>query len=309
MSNKIPVNLAASVYQRLLNRSREAKEEFGVLLIRYVTERFLYRLGVSPHADRFALKGAALFSVWTAQPHRPTRDLDLLGFGQMPKEELGAILAGICAVPVQPDGLTFHPNSLELSEIRGEQESPGWRAKLLVTLQNARITVTIDVGLGDAVIPNSAEPYPTLLDFEAPRIRMYPMEFVIAEKLEAMVSLGIRNSRMKDFFDLWFLSQQFTFSGTALAEAISHTFTRRKTALPQGVPVALGSEFAERVKDIRLWETFLRRSGFEVGSYEFGIILDGLNGFVMPVISAVSRAEPFDFVWPPGGPWVQKERG
>ena len=250
-----------------------------------------------------------LFSVWTAQSHRPTRDLDLLGLGEASPEELRATLTEICTTPVEPDGLTFHPNAMDLSEIREEQEYPGWRAKLLVTLQNARIPLTIDVGFGDAVIPNSAEPYPTLLDFEAPRIRMYPKEFVIAEKLEAMVSLGIRNSRMKDFFDLWFLSQQFTFSGTALAEAISRTFARRKTALPQDVPVALSSEFAERVKGIRLWETFLGRSGFEVGSYEFSIILGGLNGFVMPIIRAVSRAKPFDFVWPPGGPWAQKGSG
>jgi hypothetical protein len=210
MSKKKTTNLAVSVRQRLLNLSRERQETFNLVLGQYAIERFLFRLSQAPFADQFVLKGATLFAVWSGKLHRPTRDVDLLGFGDSSNARLKALFSTLCELPVEPDGLVFDAGSIHVEEIRELQEYGGKRIILSVRLDTAVIPLRIDVGFGDIVTPGAAWlTYPTLLPFPEPYLRTYPKESVVAEKFQAMVMLGMSNSRMKDFYDLRILSRQF----------------------------------------------------------------------------------------------------
>lgn len=304
MSKAGPTNLAASVRQRLLNLSRERGEEFNLILTRYATERLLYRLAQSPYANRFVLKGALLFALWTAQPHRPTRDLDLLGYGDDSGEALLKLFQEICTTAVEADGLVFDLATIRVSEIRGNQEYGGQRVKLTAWLGKARIPVQIDIGFGDAVTPAAEEmEYPTLLAMPAPRLRVYPKETVIAEKLQAMVALGILNSRMKDFYDVWMMCRTFSFDGRILARAVRSTFERRRTAIPAAPPIALTADLAQEPDRIIQWQAFLRRNRLDREGVELAQVIAELGLFLLPVLSTVARQEEFDYMWPAGGPW------
>ncbi|MFM8764913.1 MAG: nucleotidyl transferase AbiEii/AbiGii toxin family protein, partial [Spartobacteria bacterium] len=213
-------NLAASVRQRLLVLGQKQGEPFDLILMRYGIERLLYRLGRSSHADRFLLKGAMLFRVWRDFSHRPTRDVDLLGFGSTETNDLEEIFRELCLQQVEPDGLLFLPSTVKAELIREQAVYGGIRVTLEARLGNARVPIQCDVGFGDAVTPAPEQiEFPALLDFPAPRLRSYPTYTVIAEKLEAIVLLGETNSRMKDFYDLWFLSREFEFDGNTLVAA------------------------------------------------------------------------------------------
>jgi hypothetical protein len=207
VTQKALKDVAASVRQRLLNRSRERGEDFQLTLIYFALERLMYRLSRSAYRDRFILKGAMLFSVWSETPHRATRDLDLLRRGDHEMSVLIHEFQEICRTPIEDDGMAFLPESISGEKIREGDEYQGIRLTFEARLGVARIPIQVDIGFGDAVLPKP-EPldYPTLLDFPAPRLLAYPRETVIAEKFQSMVELGIANSRMKDFFDLWFLA-------------------------------------------------------------------------------------------------------
>lgn len=298
-------NLAQSVHHRLLNRAREQGEDFNLVLIRYALERFLYRLGRSRHKDRFILKGAMLFAAWTDQPHRPTRDLDLLGIGDSSDVALRQVFSEIVCTPVEPDGLEFDEGSISISEIREAQDYPGKRIGLRVRLGNARLDLQIDVGFGDAVTPEPVEiDFPALLDSPSPRIRAYPCETVIAEKLQALVAFGIAISRMKDFYDIWTLSKQFPFDGASLSAAIRATFERRSTPIPEGVPTALTDEFAaDRTKEVQ-WTGFLRRSALSEASSSLSSVVKDLREFLLEPLHAAAWNEPLAKSWKPDGPWA-----
>jgi hypothetical protein len=134
---------AVSIHQRLLNLSRERGEDFNLVLTRYANERFLYRLAQSAYVDRFVLKGAMLFTVWTGQAHRPTRDVDLLGYGNNSEEALVRIFKDVCAVDVEADGVMFDADGLKVTEIRKDQDYQGKRIQLNAVLENARIPLQI----------------------------------------------------------------------------------------------------------------------------------------------------------------------
>lgn len=203
MTKDRPRNMAASVAQRLMNKSKEQKEPYDLILIRFAMERLLYRLSQSPYRDKFLLKGAMMFQVWSGHAHRPTRDLDLLAYGQPTASDFELLFQEICDQPVEDDGLNFLADTVRAEQIKEGDEYQGLRIKLQARLASARMTVQVDIGFGDVVTP---EPewidFPTLLDLPAPRLRVYPRETVVAEKYQAMVMLGIANSRMKDFYDL-----------------------------------------------------------------------------------------------------------
>jgi len=223
--NKSAKNLSASVRRRLLNLARQRNEVFDLILIRYATERFLYRLSQSEYKDRFVLKGAMLFILWMGESHRPTRDLDLLGYGDSSEAGLLSCLQHVCTKIVQPDGLIFDAKSISIRDIREGQAYQGKRVQVAVFLGKARVFLQVDIGFGDAVIPSPPEmDYPTLLDFDAPRLHTYPRETVIAEKLQAMTVLGMANSRMKDFYDIWTLARLFDFE--RLQPTLVNTLTR-----------------------------------------------------------------------------------
>ena len=239
------VNVPASVRQRLLNLATQRKEDFGLLLTRYGLERFLYRLSVSRHRDSFVLKGALLLQLWTAEIYRPTRDLDLLGRGA-PNLNHRKIFSEICSQTTEEDGLTFLLDAIRVERIRDDEAYEGFRVLLEARLGKVRIPLQVDVGLGDTVVPAPQElEYPTLLEFPAPKLAAYTKESVVAEKFEALVKLGIANSRMKDFYDLRVLAQSFEFESAILATAIEATFETRRTSLPTSLPLALRTDFYE----------------------------------------------------------------
>lgn len=301
MTNRQPRDLVASVRQRLMNVSRERGEDFQFVLTRYGLERLLYRLTQSPHAGQFVLKGAALFQLWTGQPHRSTRDLDLLGTGAPAPDRLRAVFRDVCSVVVEDDGLTFLVDAIQAAQIKEDDEYQGIRLRIDARLGNVRIPLQIDVGFGDAVTPGpQAATFPTLLDFPAPLLQVYPRETVVAEKFQAMVALGIANSRMKDFYDVWMLARQFEFDGLHLCAAIRATFDRRQTPLPTTPPLALTAEFGtDRNKAIQ-WAAFLRKSKLvdEPPSLEGVVVL--LQGFLMPPTLALASQSSWNRTWARG---------
>ena len=249
-------NTAASVRQKLLNLATSTGEDFGLVLTRYALERLLYRLSQSKYRDQFILKGAMLFQVWSRTPHRPTRDLDLLGRGDPSIEHCREVFRELCRIPVEEDCLIFSEETVKAEKIKEEQDYEGVRVKFLTRLDNARIPVQVDVGFGDAVNSGLLD-YPTLLPMPAPRVLAYPMNAVVAEKLEAIVSLGMVNSRMKDFYDIWFLARTFPFQVEALGAALRATFERRKTELgPDGLKALLAELSGDVTKQIQ-WRAFL----------------------------------------------------
>lgn len=229
------MNSAPSVRARLLNLSKQTGEDFQALLNRYAIERFLYRLGASDQSDDFVLKGAMLFVAWQGNLHRPTKDLDLLGFGDATPEAVAGRIRAVVSIPAD-DGILFDPSSIEAAVIREDAEYEGVRVKLSASLDQARIRLQVDIGFGDVVDPAPAHAeYPVILKHvEPPMLRMYPPETVIAEELHAMVVLDIRNSHMKNFYDLWYLARTWSFQLAVLRRAVFATFERRRTAVPNG---------------------------------------------------------------------------
>lgn len=304
MTKDKPSNITASVRQRLLNIIRETGDDPSLVWTRYTTERLLYRLSVSEYAGDFILKGAMLFMVWTGQLYRPTVDMDFLGYGEESSERLAAVFRNVCGIDVKPDGLVFDINTVEVTPIREEQEYQGQRITLTAFLGKARIPVQVDVGFGDVVTPKAKNiSYPTLLDFPAPSIRACPRETVVAEKFQAMVILGIANSRMKDFYDLYVLARDFTFDGNTLVRAIKATFKRRKTDIPIDPPLALTDEFGrDEVKSVQ-WNAFVRKSGLDEGVPEFLELLSYLRDFLLLPMKAAAGHGPTPTGWAKGGPW------
>lgn len=295
-------NLAASVRARLLNRARATRQDFNLVLTRYALERLLYRLSISAHADQFLLKGALLFDLWFDIPHRPTRDADFLGFGSSELSHLETVFKDVCRMDVS-DGMTFHPDTIRAAEIRREANYAGVRVTLLGLIDNARCPIQIDIGFGDAVTPAPEDvQYPVIFqEFEAPRLRAYPRYTVVAEKLEALVSLGIANSRMKDYFDLWILSRHTDFDGGILCHAIKATFDRRKTSLPGDVPFGLTSDFGKDAQKQAQWQAFLGRNRLEAPRLEE--VAASLRDFLCPVIAAANADAPYSQYWSAGGSW------
>ena len=300
-----PKNIAASVRARLQRLAEQRREDFQLLLTRYANERLLHRLSVSAHAPQFVLKGAALFTLWTGRAHRATRDLDRLGFGNNTVERVRAVFDDLLRLNVEDDGIAFVPGSLTVARIREAQEYGGIRAVFDATLGNARIRLQVDVGFGDAVTPAAQlVEFPALLDFPAPKLRAYPRETVVAEKLDAMVQLGMANSRMKDFFDVVLLSRMFDFDGSLLARAIRATFDRRGTLLPTRLPVALTPEFANDATKRTQWSAFLRKSSASIEPSDLASIVARAADFVSDPLAAAASDAAWAGLWAPGGPWT-----
>ena len=298
-----PTNVAASVRARLLNLSRKRGEEFQLVLSDFATERLLYRLGVSPYSDQYILKGAMLFRLWSADRYRATWDLDLLGHGAGSIEAVLAVIRDICAISAD-DGLAFDLESIGGEEIRVQGEYAGVRVKLECHLSDARIPMQIDVGFGDAVFPiPHRETYPTLLDLAPPQVLVYPREAVVAEKLEAVVTLGVTNSRMKDFYDLNRLATHFVFEGGSLTGAILATFGRRKTPIPSPGLQELSTGFLATPARRALWNAFWKRSRIAGTPESIEKMSAMLQNFVDPLLAAMQDGRTFSSRWEPGGPW------
>lgn len=281
-------NLAASIRDRLLNKARAEKLDYNLLLTRYALERMIYRLSISAERDRFLLKGALLFDLWFDVPHRPTHDADFLGFGSAEIPQVEAVFRDICRIEVD-DGIVFDPGSVKAAEIRKEANYAGIRVTLMGMLDKARCPVQADIGFGDAVVPGPDEvDYPVLLaEMPAPHLRVYPRYTVVAEKLEALTSLGMLNSRMKDYFDLWVLAKYSEFDRQILIKAIAATFDRRQTRIPNGVPIGLSDEFANDSLKEKQWNAFLRKNS--IAPKPLSEVVTDLRDFLMPVLTSAAK--------------------
>lgn len=299
-------DVTASIKARLLNRARQEDGEFELFLVRYACERFLYRLGVSPLRERCILKGAGLLTVWMHDPYRATRDVDLLASGASDEASIREIVKTVCAMPCPEDGLVFDLESLSILPIRSEEEYQGQRALLRARLGKARIRVQVDFGFGDAVVPPAEEAdYPTLLeDLPAPRLRIYPQVVTVAEKFQAMVDLGRRNSRMKDFHDIWALSSEFEFDGGALREAVTACFERRRMIWTAEAPDALRAAFYSDSSLAARGNAHLRAGAFRTSPpADFKAVGERVREFLGPVRKSILAGEGFERSWPPGGSW------
>lgn len=300
-----PRNISASVRARLTSRAKVRNEAVQLVLLRYAIERLLYRLSRSEYADRFVLKGAMLFNLWADAPYRATGDLDLLGYGDSAADRLVEIFQAICATDVEPDGVEFLADTVRAEQARENDEYRGARVTLEAGIAGARLSVQVDIGFGDVIVPEAQDiEYPALLEFPAPRLRAYPRETVVAEKFQAMVRFAALTSRMKDFYDLWAIATIFDFQGPVLAEAIRATFERRQTTLPLATPAALAPEFAEHPTKQAQWQGLLRRTAIAMAPEPLPVVLTKVREFVMPPTAAAAKGVPFEETWPPGGPWT-----
>lgn len=299
-----PKNLAASVRARLMNVSKASGEDFGYVLTRYGLERLLARLGQSEHREAFTLKGAMLFRLWSPTLHRPTKDVDLLGTGAPDVARLDGVFRELCVVVMDDDdGVTFDPKSVHAARMKEDAEYEGIRVNLTARIGSARLELQVDVGFGDAVTPAATTvEFPTLLGGLAPKLRVYPRESVVAEKLEAMVHLGVANSRMKDFFDIWFLAQTFAFDGAVLSAAIRATFERRGTPLPIDAPLALTPAFATDATKLTQWKAFMARGKLAPADLTLEQAVSSIASFLSPLLEAARGGHLFDAAWAPNGP-------
>lgn len=306
MSKRTVKNTAASARQRLLNLARSSKRPFNEVVQHYALERWLYRLSRSEHAERFVLKGALLLRVWDIPIARPTRDIDLLARTSNDLEAIRSTVAAICGTPVEDDGMDFDGASVAAERISEDADCQGVRATFRGSLGKVRCPMQIDVGFSDVVTPGPVEiDYPTILDQPVPHLRAYNRETVIAEKFEAMIKLGELNSRMKDFFDVWALANSAPFSGLALGETVSATFTRRGTAMDVSSP-CFTEDFARQDSKAAQWRAFVRRGELKDTPGSFTEVWQATMAFLQPVAEAVQYKHPFEMDWPSGGPWVVK---
>lgn len=297
--------LAHSVQARLVQHAKQVGIDPNVVFARYACERLLYRLSASAHADRFVLKGALLLLVWLDETLRPTRDVDLLGFGALDAESLRTLFGELCELPVEPDGLEFDVASLRVNSIRIEDPYGGQRVEMTARLGKSRIRVQVDVGIGDATVPAPQWiEYPSLLALPRPRLRAYHPETAIAEKLHAMVVLGGANSRMKDFFDVFVLASRKSFERRVLSEAIANTFARRATAVPAEPPIALTPAFAALPGKRAQWDAFSRRLLAATPTPDLTTVIETIAEFAGPIFRAVAQEDSTGGHWAPGGPWT-----
>jgi predicted nucleotidyltransferase component of viral defense system len=309
VSTGTPSNLSASLRARLKNRADELGLDFNQVLQYYAMERFLYRLSRSDWADRLIVKGAAMLRVWDGAVARPTRDIDFLGRIENTPEAVAEMVRGCLAVE-SADGLEFS-SRFEVEPITVEERYPGVRAVIEVSLAGARMRLQLDIGVSDAVVPEPGwVDYPTLLDMEAPRILAYQPATSVAEKLEAMASKGLLNSRLKDYYDIWMLSRSVRFEGAVLKDSIVATFGQRGTVIPASRPAVLSEEYARQPERVTQWAAFVKRlktSGIEAPS-NLGEVVDVVAEFIMPAAAAAAAGESFEFVWQLGSGWSPSDR-
>jgi hypothetical protein len=297
--------MAASVRQRLLDKAKGTGRPFNEVLQYFAMERFLYRLSKSPYADSFVLKGALMLTVWEAPLTRSTLDIDLLGRIDNRIETLIRVTKEICRQEVEPDGVDFDIATIRAERIAEDADYEGIRVRFRGSLGTARVVMQLDIGFGDEVIPSpESTNYPTLLDLPAPHLRGYSRESTIAEKFEAMVKLGILNSRMKDFFDIWLMSRQFDFDGLILAKAILKTFSTRGTKIP-AEPLALTDVFADDAAKGAQWRGFVRRNRLTEAPKDLAEVIVSVGAFLKPITERLAAGQAFKSIWKAPGPWTR----
>lgn len=280
-------NMDASVKARLKNIAKEYKKTFNLILQLYMQERLLYRLSVSEYKDNFILKGGLFLFSMSGFTGRPTRDIDFLAYQILnDMESIKEIFKNICKIEYN-DSVVFDSNSVLVEEIRKEAEYKGARVKLTGYLGKAKEMLWVDIGFNDIVVPEViTADYPVLLDMDYPKIKMYSFESVVAEKFEAIVSLGELNSRMKDFYDIFILLSEKKFNRDILQNAIVETFKRRGTDILKFDQV-FKKEFIEDNNRINQWKLFLKKIGHQNIKFEY--VMDDIKKSLLPIFNNIKK--------------------
>jgi predicted nucleotidyltransferase component of viral defense system len=305
MSSKPIKNMAASVRERLLQQAREDKRPFDELLQYAAMDRFLYRWSKSKSVNHFVLKGALMLRVWDVSQQRATRDIDMLAKDTSNDlDSITAIVREVMAVEIEPDGFIFSTETVKVERITEDADYQGVRVKFSGKLDNARISMQIDIGFGDIVYPAPTKHrLPAMLDFPPAELLCYSRESAIAEKLQALVYLGDANSRMKDFYDIYFLSRGSDFTAGDLANAIQLTFKNRETE----IPAAIGA-FREEFITLKQgqWQAFRKKLDQEYIPASFEEVVININKFIMPIIDLILTPDKIGYTWTAPGPWIAK---
>ena len=291
MSQKNVKNISASIKQKLLNKSKEMARSFSEVLQYYGLERFLYRISASKYQNNFTLKGALLFTAWRQSAIRSTVDIDLLGKVSNNPDDIVKIFQNICNQKTEDDGLRFDDSSIVAEQITLDADYQGVRVLLYGYLDTARIRIQVDIGFSDVITPDSEVlEYPTILDMPVPKLNCYNKETAIAEKLQAMVKLDLLNSRMKDIYDIWILSQQFELNNLSLANAIQNTFEQRKTKITTNI-TTFTEEFYLNAEKIAQWKGFLKRSKVTGTPIELEKAVLDIKSFLLPILTRITQKD------------------
>lgn len=303
MSRRATDGRAESIRQRLRNELKSRGEDVTLGLPRYAVERFLYRLGRSSHRERFVLKGATLFAIW-GTAYRPTRDVDFTGYGSSDPEDVIGAFREICNTPDEVDQLVFDVATITAEPIRDGSEYDGLRIRIRARLGESDISIQVDIGFGNAIVPGPEEKeYRTILGDPPPRILAYPPESVVAEKTHAMVILGQRNSRFKDFYDIYAMAGAFRFERTTLVQAVKATFERRRTPVQVALPAALAAPFYSSESRASQWRAYVDRNHLSDAPADFGRVGDRLTAFLQPIWADLGSESATAGDWRSGGPW------
>ena len=301
MTAKNVKDLAASIRQKLLNRSKSENQSFEEIVRRYAMERFLYRLGLSQYKEQLILKGALMFAVWKNSISRTTLDIDMLGRISNSVTVIEKCICDICTIKSEDDGLIFDPSTVKSESITKDADYVGRRVLFTGKLSTMRISMQIDIGFGDMVFP---EPdriiMPSFFDMPKAEILGYTKESAIAEKFHAMVLMGALNSRIKDFYDIWILSKTFDFTGERLSQAIKSTFERRDLAIQENI-TAFTDDFAKEKQS--QWQVFRKKMKFADAPESFREITKQVETFLNPITLSLLQKSPQPKNWNPQSGW------
>lgn len=297
-------NIKASIRARLQNKAKGANRPFSEVLQYYGMERFLYRFSRSKYADKFILKGALMFMVWQVPQRRTTLDIDFLARYDNQVATIEDVIKRVCQVPVDSDGLVFDPATVKGRKIKEDADYEGVRVKFRGFLERSRIAMQIDVGFGDVIYPKfKIIDYPVILGFPRPRLKGYPAESVVSEKFEVMVKLGLLNSRMKDFYDIWLMMRQFDFKGSNLVGALKRTFKHRKTSIPEDRPLFAEEIYDEKSDRQTLWKAFLKKGDIKHVPEKLSAVAREIEAFLIKPLDAINKRRAFNEKWKAPGPW------
>jgi predicted nucleotidyltransferase component of viral defense system len=297
-------NIQASIRARLQNLARETNRPFAESLQYYAMERLLYRLSKSQYAGKFILKGALMFTAWNIPQRRATLDIDFLARFDNQVNSIEKVIRDICRVTVVSDGLVFDPETVRGQRIKEDADYEGVRVKFIGFLERSRVPMQIDVAFGDIVYPRpKIFDYPVILDLPKPRLKGYPLESVVSEKFEAMVKLGLLNSRMKDFYDIWLTTRQFDFDGLTLTKALKKTFGHRRTELPQKRPLFAEEIYDDKSDRQKLWMAFLRKGDIKYAPDKLSAMAKAIEKFLIKPLVAIRKGLEFKKIWKASGTW------
>jgi len=231
-------------------------------------------------------------------------DIDLLGKIENSPEIIAATIKDACRMDIEDDGMTFNADTVSAGTITTDAGYAGVRVRLRGNLGNARITLQIDIGFGDEIVPGPRKVvFPVILDFPAPELNGYTMESTIAEKFHAMVRRGVLSSRMKDFYDVWKLSRKYDFKGEVLARAVTKTFANRNTTIT-GDPAVFDPSFGEDAVKMIQWRGFLGKAKLADAPTEFRDVVADIKTFLQPPAISLAGGRPFRGTWKAPGPWL-----